>query len=144
MREALDFMRQIADGLDEAHGAGIIHRDLKPDNLFLVEGKGGFQVKILDFGVAKLLLPEMQSGERTATGLIMGTPAYMSPEQASGEVHSIGPASDVYALAIIVYRMLSGRLPIEGEFVPQILLKHISEPPTPISRFLPDFPVHVW
>lgn len=144
LRETMEILDQLASGLDAAHEAGIIHRDLKPDNIFLVEGKGGLQVKIVDFGVAKLLEPDLRAGERTATGLIMGTPAYMSPEQATGDVNNIGPASDLYALGIIVYRMLSARLPIEGDFVPQILLKHISEPPTPISRFLPDFPLAVW
>ena len=144
LRETLELLDQLTSGLEAAHEVGIVHRDLKPDNIFLVEGKTGFQVKIVDFGVAKLLEPEMHSGERTATGLIMGTPAYMSPEQATGDVNNIGPASDIYALGIIVYRMLSARLPIEGDFVPQILLKHISEPPTPISRFLPDFPLALW
>jgi len=144
LRETLEILEQLASGLDAAHEAGIVHRDLKPDNIFLVEGKNGLQVKIVDFGVAKLLEPDLHSGERTATGLIMGTPAYMSPEQATGDVNNIGPASDLYALGIIVYRMLSARLPIEGDFVPQILLKHISEPPTPISKFLPDFPLAVW
>lgn len=144
LRDTLEILDQLASGLDAAHEAGIVHRDLKPDNIFLVEGKGGLQVKIVDFGVAKLLEPDLHSGERTATGLIMGTPAYMSPEQATGDVNAIGPASDLYALGIIVYRMLSARLPIEGDFVPQILLKHISEPPTPISRYLPDFPLAVW
>ncbi len=144
LKETLELLDQISSGLEAAHEVGIVHRDLKPDNIFLVEGKTGHQVKIVDFGVAKLLEPELHSGDKTATGLIMGTPAYMSPEQATGDVANIGPASDIYALAIIVYRMLSARLPIEGDFVPQILLKHISEPPTPISRFLPDFPLSLW
>ena len=144
LKETLGLLDQISSGLEAAHEVGIVHRDLKPDNIFLVEGKNGHQVKIVDFGVAKLLEPELHSGEKTATGLIMGTPAYMSPEQATGDVSNIGPASDIYALGIIVYRMLSARLPIEGDFVPQILLKHISEPPTPISKFLPDFPLSLW
>ncbi len=144
LRETLDIVGPVAAGLDAAHAAGVVHRDLKPDNIFLAETKNGLQVKIVDFGIAKVLEPELRAGERTATGLIMGTPAYMSPEQAAGDVHRIGPASDVYALAVIVYRMLSGRLPFEADFIPQLLVKHVDEPPTPITRHLSGFPEEIW
>lgn len=144
LREMLDLAIPMAEALDAAHAAGVVHRDLKPDNIFLADGKDGVHVKIVDFGIAKVLEPELRAGERTATGIIMGTPAYMSPEQAAGEVHRIGPASDIYSLAIIVYRMLSGRLPFESDFIPQLLVKQVDEPPAPISRYLSGFPDEVW
>ncbi len=142
--EALILVRQIAAGLDAAHEAGIVHRDLKPENVFVLKAKHGLSVKLVDFGIAKVLEPHLRGGGQTSTGVIMGTPAYMSPEQAMGNTGEIGPAADVYALAVMVYQMLSGRLPFEGDFIPQILVKHVSEPPTPITRFLPQLPDGVW
>ncbi|PKN21649.1 MAG: hypothetical protein CVU65_16495, partial [Deltaproteobacteria bacterium HGW-Deltaproteobacteria-22] len=144
MQETLLMVRQIASGLDAAHETGIIHRDLKPDNVRIIDSKLGVTVKLLDFGIAKLVEPELQSGDRTNTGIIMGTPSYMSPEQAMGRVDEIGPASDIYSLGVMTYQMLSGRLPFEGDYVPQILVKHVSEPPTPITQFIPSFPIPVW
>jgi serine/threonine protein kinase len=138
-------LKQITSALDAAHSVGIIHRDLKPDNIFIVSKPDQPQhVKILDFGVAKLLEPDFGAKHKTATGLIMGTPTYMCPEQAAGQVNDICAQSDIYALAIIVYQMLSERLPIEADIVPKVLVKHIAEPPTPIFEFLPDFPAFVW
>lgn len=140
----VSIFRQVASALDAAHVNGIIHRDLKPDNIFITEAHGIFTVKILDFGVAKLLEPDMGAKHKTATGLIMGTPSYMCPEQAAGRVNDICPQSDVYSLAIIIYQMLSGRMPIEADIIPRVLVKHIGEPPTPIQAFLPDFPAQLW
>ncbi len=142
--EVLILVRQIAAGLDAAHEAGIVHRDLKPENVFVQRAKHGLSVKLVDFGIAKVLEPGLRGGGQTSTGVIMGTPAYMSPEQAMGHTAEIGPASDVYSLTVMVYQMLSGRLPFEGDFVPQILVKHVSEPPTPITRYLPSLPDPVW
>lgn len=142
--ETAELLGQIASALDAAHSAGIVHRDLKPDNIFVVEGPTGPVVKVLDFGVAKLLDPAMGAKHKTATGLIMGTPSYMSPEQARGSGAQIGPATDIYALGVIVYQMLSGHLPIDAESVTQVLLKHITDPPVPIFEFLPGFPPMLW
>jgi len=142
--ETAELLGQIASALDAAHSAGIVHRDLKPDNIFVVEGPNGPVVKVLDFGVAKLLDPAMGAKHKTATGLIMGTPSYMSPEQARGSGAQIGPATDIYALGVIVYQMLSGHLPIDAESVTQVLLKHITDPPVPIFEFLPGFPPLLW
>ncbi|MBU1220741.1 serine/threonine protein kinase [Myxococcota bacterium] len=140
----VSIFRQVASALDAAHVNGIIHRDLKPDNIFITEAHGIFTVKILDFGVAKLLEPDMGAKHKTATGLIMGTPSYMCPEQAAGRVNDICPQSDVYSLAIIIYQMLSGRMPIEADIIPRVLVKHIGEPPVPIQAYLPDFPAELW
>lgn len=143
--ETAALMGQIASALDAAHSAGIVHRDLKPDNIFIVHTPTGSTVKVLDFGVAKLLDPEnMGAKHKTATGLIMGTPSYMSPEQARGIGHQIGPSTDIYALGVIVYQMLSGHLPIDAESVTQVLLKHITDPPVPIFEYLPAFPPPLW
>jgi serine/threonine-protein kinase len=144
IEETLGLVRQIASGLDAAHETGIVHRDLKPDNVYIIHSKFGQAVKLLDFGIAKLLEPELRGGGRTATGIIMGTPAYMSPEQAMGQTDEIRPSSDIYSLGVMVYQMLSGRLPFEADYVPQILVKHVSEPPTPISRYIPEFPPPIW
>ncbi len=138
-------LRQICSALDAAHSVGIVHRDLKPDNIFIIDtGDGAITIKILDFGVAKLLEPDFGAKHKTATGLIMGTPSYMCPEQAAGDVNAISPRSDIYSLGIIVYQMLSERLPIEADIVPKVLVKHIAEPPTPIFEYLPEFPAFVW
>ncbi|MBN2723304.1 MAG: serine/threonine protein kinase [Deltaproteobacteria bacterium] len=142
--DTLDLLNQMASALDAAHEVGIIHRDLKPDNIFITVDSGVIQAKILDFGVAKLMEPDMGAKHKTATGLIMGTPSYMCPEQAAGSIHLIGPASDIYSLAIIIYQMLSGQLPIDGDIVPKVLMKHISEPPVPIMDYLPGFPQELW
>ena len=144
LAEVLGLVRQIAAGLDAAHEAGIVHRDLKPDNVFLLSTKTGPIVKLVDFGIAKLLEPELRGGGHTATGLIMGTPAYMSPEQAMGNTEGIRAASDIYSLAVMTYQMLSGRLPFEANYVPHILVKHVSEPPTPLSTYVPGVPPALW
>ncbi|MDA3863437.1 MAG: serine/threonine-protein kinase [Deltaproteobacteria bacterium] len=144
LHEISMIFKQISDALQAAHEQGIIHRDLKPDNIFITKKGNKPLVKILDFGVAKLLEPGMGNKHKTATGLIMGTPSYMSPEQAAGRIEAISAPSDIYSLGIIVYQMISGRLPLEDDVVPQLLVKHISEPPTPIYEYVPNFPPNLW
>ncbi|MGM0596912.1 MAG: serine/threonine protein kinase [Myxococcota bacterium] len=144
LSETAMIFRQLADALQAAHDQGIIHRDLKPDNIFITQKGKKPLVKILDFGVAKLLEPEMGNKHKTATGLIMGTPSYMSPEQAAGRIEDIAAPSDIYSLGIIVYQMISARLPLEDDVIPQLLVKHINEPPTPIYEYIPNFPSNLW
>ena len=119
--------RQLCDALGEAHARGIVHRDLKPGNL-MVEPVGDVEVlKLLDFGIAKLThQPKM-----TTTGMIFGTPAYMSPEQARGE--AVDHRSDIYSVGLILYECVSGEQPFECEVPAALLLKHAYDPATPLS-----------
>ena len=107
--------------LAAAHQAGIVHRDLKPDNVFLVRRSRGEMVKLLDFGISRTTGPESEL-RLTKTGLVLGTPYYMSPEQARGE-NEVSPAADLYAFGVILYEMLVGRVPIEGENYNQLMYR---------------------
>lgn len=125
-------MRQVCASLADAHGAGIIHRDLKPDNIFLCELGGEKDwVKVLDFGVAKLADSEV-AGTLTQTGMIFGTPKYMSPEQAEGK--PIDYRADIYALGVVLYELLTGKPPFVADTPVGLLLKHITEPPPPFRE----------
>lgn len=117
------WMRQVARGLDKAHRLGIVHRDLKPENLFLTTREDGSELlKLLDFGVAKFVAEAASgSGNSTETGNVVGTPRYMAPEQAKGEVNKIGPHTDVWALGLIAYRLLSGRDFFTGTTLAQLI-----------------------
>jgi len=124
----LDVFTQVAEGLGAAHAAGIVHRDLKPDNVFLVESAAGPQVRILDFGVAKLMHQGTQG--LTETGVILGTPHYMSPEQARG--YAIDHRSDIYALGVVMFQAFTGRLPFISDSAVGVLTAHaVEEPPRP-------------
>jgi len=131
---------QVADALVAAHAAGIIHRDLKPANVFLTERPGweGDFVKLLDFGVAKLAEAARREVageitlEDTAPGIILGTPTYMSPEQASAR--PIDHRSDIYSFGIILYYMVTGSAPFKGEQVADLLVQHMTAPPPRPSR----------
>lgn len=126
---------QIAEALSAAHSIGIVHRDLKPENIMLTrKGNQRDYVKVLDFGIAKMITEE-DAGKLTQTGFILGTPVYMSPEQLSGE--ELDPRSDVYSLALIVYEMLSGRLPFEADNTQALMIKRLTSDPIPLSRVLP-------
>src|SRR5262245_28698025 len=124
--------RQIAEALGAAHALGIVHRDLKPDNVMLSQRPGGADyVKVLDFGIAKTVSHD--AGEDlTQTGFVLGTPAYMSPEQLSGD--KLDARSDIYSLALMVYQMLSGKLPFEGENTQARLIKRLIDVPVPLRH----------
>lgn len=136
---------QIARGLEAAHTQKIIHRDLKPENIFLTtnSSQGSELVKILDFGIAKDIgLPET-SKRLTIGRQILGTPKYMAPEQGLANENKPGmidPRTDIYSLGVILYRMLTGRVPFEGENSLEILCKHCYEEPTPLRELVPDLP----
>ena len=126
--------KQCCDVLTVAHGEGVIHRDLKPDNLMLIPGpRDRFMVKVLDFGIAKI--SDNDVGPMTETGAIFGTPEFMSPEQARGD--SALPQSDIYALGIILYYMLTGRLPFSGKNKFAVLNKHLNDAPPRPSEIAP-------
>ncbi|WP_053234248.1 serine/threonine-protein kinase [Sandaracinus amylolyticus] len=135
--EAIAIGRQVCRGLAAAHAASVVHRDLKPSNLFLEAAPDGrLAVKILDFGVAKL----SGEDEMTRTGVVLGTPAYMAPEQARGS-SSADPRSDVYAVGAVLYRMLTGRMPYEGADPGATLARLLIEPPPRPRSIAPDVPV---
>ncbi|MCA9521324.1 MAG: serine/threonine protein kinase, partial [Myxococcales bacterium] len=127
-----DVVAQMAEGLSEAHDKSIIHRDLKPDNVFVTEVRGHTLPKILDFGVAKLT----DEVDLTKTGLIYGTPKYMSPEQIRGE--KLDGRSDQYSLGIILYQMLVGEVPIKSETPIGYIIAHQNDIPVPPSELRPD------
>lgn len=129
-------LAQVCEALQAAHGAGIIHRDLKPENVFLCEQDGQKDfVKIVDFGIAKLIEGENQN--KTKTGLVMGTPHYMSPEQATGKKQIDGRA-DLYSLGIILYECLTGQTPFRGDTMAGIVMQHILEKATPPRKAAPE------
>ena len=126
---------QVCRSLEEAHGSGIIHRDLKPENIFLCQRSGQINfVKVLDFGVAKFLDPDGQL-PLTQTGTVFGTPRYMSPEQANSE--PVDARSDLYALGILLYEMLSGKVPFDEENPLELLYKHVHAKPVAIAEAAP-------
>jgi len=122
---AAEIVREVCAGIESAHEQGILHRDLKPANV-LLDSKG--RARLTDFGLAK----DMQSQSLTRTGQLLGTPAYMSPEQAEGARHEFGPATDVHGLGATLYALLSGRPPFRAKTAMKLLVKVIAKPPDPL------------
>jgi eukaryotic-like serine/threonine-protein kinase len=124
---------QLAAGLDAAHQLGFVHRDLKPQNIMITEEDGLLRAKILDFGLVRLLSARQDATELTREGQFFGTPKYMSPEQISGA--SVDHRADLYSLGIILFQMLTGDLPFDGD-VGQLAMHHVSTPPpVPSSEY---------
>ena len=131
-QRAAGILLQCASGLAAAHAAGVIHRDLKPDNVFLTPTAEKEFVKLLDFGVAKMV----GQGRLTRAGMVFGTPHYMSPEQAAGQ--SVDHRADVYALGVILYECFAGHVPFEADTYMGVLTKHMFATPAPLSQVAPD------
>lgn len=136
---AVPMLIQLAEGLGAIHAAGIIHRDLKLENVIVSEGTTGEQARLLDFGIARLAEPEGGSSA-TQAGVVLGTPEYMSPEQALGR--PLDARSDLYAWGLVAYRLLSGRHPFPGPTARDFLLQQISELPIPLQQAAPRLAGH--
>jgi serine/threonine-protein kinase len=135
---AVKIAAQIADALSAAHTKGIVHRDLKPDNVFLIKRAGSSDyVKVLDFGMARLR-PELGGVQATQSGALVGTPAYMSPEQARGE--RVGPPADIYALGVVLFHMLTGQLPFTADSLTMMLIQIVQETPPSVDKLAKDTP----
>jgi len=140
--EAVTISRQVCDALAAAHRVGIVHRDLKPDNVFLLQDPaqpGGLRSKLFDFGVAKLLgEQEKQVGHKTIAGSVVGTPYYMSPEQALCQ--DVGAASDIYSMGVMMFEMVTGHVPFAAEQLVILLNAILKQPAPPASEFRPEVP----
>jgi predicted Ser/Thr protein kinase len=139
-REVVGLTRRLAAALDALHGAGIVHRDLKPPNIFLVSGDdGGLGVRLLDFGIARLA-DGVSDQTLTATGVLVGSPGYLAPEQVTGPASLIGPATDVFALGAILYRALTGVDPFPARHVAGAVYEAVHRHPERPTALCPDLP----
>ncbi|MGM0577058.1 MAG: serine/threonine-protein kinase [Myxococcota bacterium] len=139
-RRTVHIVKQIALALDEAHAAGVVHRDLKPENI-VVEDRRNMKdfVKVLDFGIAKLQDKAAAANTfQTVAGVVCGTPEYMSPEQARGE--TLDGRTDLYALGVLLYQLLTNRLPFDGDSPLAVVSQHLGKDPAPPREIVPDVP----
>jgi serine/threonine-protein kinase len=132
--ELVGYLGPVMEALAAAHAIGVVHRDLKPDNIFLADEHGAIVPKVLDFGIAKV-----RDGDstETGTGVMIGTPQYMSPEQVRGE-RDVGPAADVWSMGVLLYACIAGRLPFQADSQAAILAKVLTERPPPLQVVAPD------
>ena len=138
--QAVEIVVQACDAVVEAHAAGIIHRDLKPQNLFVTRRpNGAMLVKVLDFGVSKWLKPSHEDLSLTDSSVIVGSPLYMAPEQMRA-ARNADTRSDIWALGVVLYELLSGRVPFDGDTVTELCLKVVNDPPAPIVELRPEIP----
>ncbi|MCK6512526.1 protein kinase, partial [Myxococcota bacterium] len=135
----LNLFEQLCGALEEAHEKDIVHRDLKPENLFLLQRRGREVLKILDFGIARIAQTGIPS-EFTVDGEVYGSPTYMSPEQARGDLSQITPRSDLYSVGVILFEAVSGRTPFQGKTPTEVMLGHITHTPPRLSDIRPDLP----
>lgn len=137
VERAIKILMQACDALDHAHKMGVIHRDLKPTNIVLSKGEDGADfVRVVDFGVAKLINSGQEGQKLTQAGEVCGSPVYMSPEQCMGQ--DLDKRSDIYSMGVVVYETLTGRLPILGKTMVDTMSKHITEPPVRFNDARPD------
>ncbi|HWX43377.1 MAG TPA: serine/threonine-protein kinase [Blastocatellia bacterium] len=133
---AAQILRQVAGALEAAHSVGVVHRDIKPDNIIITRLDGSDFARVVDFGVSKILEDVNRRGLSTAAHFFVGTPRYMSPEQC--EERPADTRSDIYSLGVVLYEMLSGAPPFEGDSGTRLLIRHASEPPPPLRERRPD------
>ncbi len=136
VRRAVSIFVQVGDALQAAHDLGIVHRDLKPDNIMLTRGRDGADVvKVVDFGIAKAVGGD-DTQKVTKTGLVVGTPEFMSPEQLSGD--KLDGRSDIYSLALVLFKMLTGKLPFVATTVQETMVKRLTDDPETLAAARPD------
>ena len=135
-REAATMLRTVLEALEAAHDKDIVHRDLKPENLFLAREGAVVTPKILDFGVSKILGSDAERVKLTRTGALVGTPAYMAPEQAMGE-DAVDTRADLWAMGVILYELVSGRLPYDGQNYNAVLVQIVTGRPRPVTDHVP-------
>ena len=138
-------IKQTASALDAAHKLGMVHRDIKPDNIALVDSPDGEMVKVLDFGIAKVKEARMGDNANltlTGAGVVIGTPQYMSPEQAMGKKgDELDGRADLYSLGVVMYQMLTADLPFKADTTMEMLLAHMQKPPAPINMVHPELQI---
>jgi serine/threonine-protein kinase len=140
LEEARQVVRQVGAALQVAHAGGVVHRDLKPENIFLVPTALGTQVKVLDFGISKVAGSDTV---QTTDAVLIGTPLYMSPEQALGQNRDFSPRSDLFSLGSICFELLTGRAPFEADSVAQVVFRIAYEPAPSLAAARPDLPPEV-
>ncbi|HET9455364.1 MAG TPA: protein kinase [Gemmatimonadaceae bacterium] len=138
--DTVKFVKDIAAGLQVAHELKIVHRDLKPENIMICRGPNATEYAVvMDFGLAKERKAEGELQKLTATGIILGTPEFMSPEQLRGK--PLDPRTDIYSLALMTYEMLTGKLPFQGRTQQEMMIARLRSDPIPIRRMRPDFDI---
>jgi len=133
--EVVPYVEQLCDGLGAAHAQSVVHRDLKPENIFVLD-RQPLALKILDFGIARLLDPGAQA-PLTMPGIVLGSPLTMAPEQAAGQRDAISPRTDLYSLGVIIYWLLAGRPPFTDGTTALLLVRHMGDPPPPLTGLAP-------
>lgn len=141
LKEVKQFVIQVCAALEFVHKEGVVHRDLKPDNVFFHKEAGKEIVKLLDFGIAKLSVVSSAGESLTVTGSVFGTPQYMSPEQC--EAKALDGRSDIYSLGLILYEMISGSKPYDGDSPLTFMYAHVHTNPTDLSELMPSIPLHM-
>jgi serine/threonine-protein kinase len=137
--QTVRFVKDIAAGLHVAHTLGIIHRDLKPENIIVTETPDGDRAVVMDFGLAKERRVGPEIEKLTATGIVLGTPEFMSPEQLRGK--PLDPRSDIYSLALMAFEMLTGKLPFTGRSQQDVMIARLKGEPLPLKEIRPDLPL---
>ena len=137
-RQALPILIQLCRGLQHAHDQGVMHRDLKPENIMLVPEPAGERAVVMDFGLAKERIAGTELNRLTATGIVLGTPEFMSPEQIRGK--AIDHRSDIYALGVLAFELLSSELPYAGANAQETMLNHLTGSPKKLSSVAPGIP----